>query len=421
MERPDGHPFSTDGPEMKLTQDTVAKLTLPPGKTERVVWDDDVPGFGVRLRPHSATYVFRYRRGPRQPRVTIGAVAAITAAQARTNASQLYAKVKLGADPASERAETLARANETFELALRDYLVRMRAKLRPGSYENVDRHLMKHAAPLHRLELAKATERRRVAQLLAKVASDSGPVESNSMKGSLSGFFVWAIGQGLLDGTDPTIGMANAPTRGPRSHVPTDAEMIKILHALSSKPGDFVDIVQLLTLTLCRLNEIAGLAWAEVDFANRLIRLPAARTKTGVARDVPMSRPVQAILERRRKEAKGGERAFVFGSGQGGFSGFSRAKRELDRRAGVTGWILHDLRRYGSTTMNNEGIALPHVVEACLGHVVGGRVARTYNLAAYQEQVRAALEMWATRVTQLRAGKLVGTGKVLALRRRKGA
>src|SRR5262245_59371597 len=52
---------------MKLTKDTVAKLALPPGKSEDVVWDDDVPGFGVRLRPHSATYIYRYRHGARQP------------------------------------------------------------------------------------------------------------------------------------------------------------------------------------------------------------------------------------------------------------------------------------------------------------------------------------------------------------------
>src|SRR5262249_20909361 len=155
--------------------------------------------------------------GARQPRMTIGPVAAISATRARSIASQLYARVKLGEDPASERAESLARAGETFELALRPYLIHMQAKLRPGSFENVDRHLMKHAAPLHRLELAKAAERRTVATLLAKITESSGPVEANSMKGSLSGFFVWAIGQGLLEGTDPTIGMANAPTAGPRA------------------------------------------------------------------------------------------------------------------------------------------------------------------------------------------------------------
>jgi integrase len=406
---------------MKLTKDTVAGLALPAGKTEHVVWDDDISGFGVRLRPHSATFIFRYRHGKRQPCVTLGAVSAISVQHARTNAAQLYARVRLGEDPAGERAEARVRANETMELALRQYLTHMQAKLRPGSFENVDRHLMKHAAPLHRLELAKAAERRTVAQLLGKIASASGPVEANSMKGSLSGFFVWAIGQGLLDGTDidtdPTIGMANAATAGPRMHVPTDAEIVKIWNAL--RLDDYSDIVRLLVLTLCRLSEVGGLRWDEIDFPAGLIRLPAARTKTGVARDVPMSTSVRQILERRHQHADG-SRAFVFGTGQGGFSGWSRAKRDLDRRAGVTGWTHHDLRRHGSTVMNNEAIALPHVIEACLGHAVGDRIARTYNLAAYQEQVRAALELWADRVMQLVSGERK-PAKILALRKRKGA
>jgi integrase len=414
---------------MKLTKDTVAKLALPTGNTEDVVWDDDISGFGVRLRPRSATFIFRYRHGARQPRITIGAVSAISVQQARSAAAQLYARVRLGEDPAGARAEARLRANETMQLALRQYLTHMQAKLRPGSFENVDRHLMKHAAPLHRLELAKAAERRTVATLLAKIASTSGPVEANSMKGSLSGFFEWTIGQGLLEGTDPTIGMANAPINGPRTHVPTDAEMVKILCAL--RDDDYGDIVRLLTLTLCRLSEIGGLHWDEVDFTAGLIRLPAARTKTDVARDVPMSKLVREILQRRHQQWDG-SRTLVFGTGEGGFSGWSRAKRDLDRRAGVTGWTHHDLRRYGSTTMNNEAIALPHIVEACLGHVVlrhvtdqgqiipSQSVERRYNYATYPEQVRAALELWGDRVMQLISGELK-PAKILALRRRKGA
>ena len=406
---------------MKVTKDSVIKLVLPPGKSEHVEWDDDIAGFGVRLRPHSATFIFRYRRGKRQPCVTIGKVSAISMAQARSAAADLYARVRLGEDPAGDRSEARARANETFALALKPYLVRKQAELRPRSFANLDRHLSKHAAPLHRLELAKAAERRTVATLLAKIASSRGPVEANSMKGSLSGFFVWVIGQGLLDGTgtdiDPTIGMANASTKGPRTHVPTDAEIAKIWNALRN--DDYSDIVRLLTLTLCRLSEIGNLTWDEVDFAAGLIRLPAARTKTGVARDVPMSAPVRRILEARQQHADSG-RALVFGTGQGGFAGWTRAKAALDRRSGVVDWTHHDLRRYGSTTMNNEGIALPHIIEAVLGHAVGDKIARTYNLAAYPEQVRAALELWGGRVMGLVAGERK-PAKVLARRRRKGA
>jgi integrase len=211
--------------------------------------------------------------------------------------------------------------------------------------------------------------------------------------------------------------MANAPTKGPRTHVPTDAEIVKVWNAL--RDDDYGDIVRLLTLTLCRLSEIGDLTWDEVDFPAGLIRLPAARTKTGVARDVPMSAPVRRILEARQQHADG-SRALVFGTGQGGFAGWTRAKAALDQRAGVGGWTHHDLRRYGSTTMNNEGIALPHIIEAALGHAVGDKIARTYNLAAYPEQVRVALELWGGRVMGLVSGERK-PAKVLALRRRKGA
>jgi integrase len=199
--------------------------------------------------------------------------------------------------------------------------------------------------------------------------------------------------------------------------VPTDAEIVKVWNAL--RDDDYSDIVRLLTLTLCRLSEIGDLTWDEVDFPAGLIRLLAARTKTGVARELPRSAPVRRILEARQQHADGG-RALVSGTGQGGFAGWTRAEAALDQRAGVSGWTHHDLRRYGSTTMNNESIALPHIIEAVLGHAVGDKIARTYNLAAYPEQVRAALELWGSRVMGLVSGERK-PAKVLALRRRKGA
>jgi integrase len=419
---------------MKLTKDTVTKLTLPPGKTEHIVWDDAVAGFGVRLREHSATYFFRYRHGKRQPRITIGNVTAITNAKARAKAEELYSRVKLAEDPAGERNEARERANETFALALKPYLIRKRAELRPRTYINLDRQLMKHAAPLHRLELVKAAERRRVAELLTKIAANSGPVEANGTKGSLDGFFGWAIGQGLFDGTDisiaPTVGMASFPTNGPRTHVPTDAEVVRIWGAL--RDDDYSDIVRLLALTLCRRNEIGDLLWDEVDFEARLIRLPASRVKIDEARDIPMSKPVREILERRYRQ-RDHSRMQVFGRGNGGFQGWQRAKADLDERSGITGWTHHDLRRYGSTVMNTEGLAQPHIVDLCLGHAVlryvteqgqiikqQGVERRHYNFASYSEQVRAALELWSQRVIDLVSG-VRKPAKVLAVRRRKSA
>jgi integrase len=418
---------------MTLTKDAVTKLALPPGKTEHTVWDHAIAGFGIRLREHSATYFFRYRHGKRQPRITIGAVSAITNAKARAKAAELYARAKLAEDPAGARTEARKRANETFALALKPYLIRRQVEMRKRSFINLNRHLMKHAAPLHRLELAKAAERRRMAELLTKIASDSGPVEANAVKGSLNKFFGWAIGQGLLDGTGidiaPTVAMANQAINGPRTHVPSDAEVVKIWGALDD--GDYSSIIRLLVLTLCRRNEIGHLVWDEVDFDAGVIRLPAERTKTGEARDVPMSQPVRDILWRRYQQ-RDPSRPLVFGTGEGGFQGWARAKQNLDVRAGVSGWVHHDLRRYGSTTMNNESIATPWITDAALGHAVvkyvteQGQVIsaqsaeRGYNYATYSQQVRTAMELWGQRVMQLVAGERK-PAKVVSLRRRKGA
>ena len=58
---------------MKLTKATVGKLTLPAGKSELIVFDEDMPGFGLRLRAGgSAVWVAQYRVGAKQRRVTLG-------------------------------------------------------------------------------------------------------------------------------------------------------------------------------------------------------------------------------------------------------------------------------------------------------------------------------------------------------------
>ena len=49
---------------MKLTQKTVAALALLDGKSEAIFFDDDLPGFGVRIRVGGArTWVFQYKLG----------------------------------------------------------------------------------------------------------------------------------------------------------------------------------------------------------------------------------------------------------------------------------------------------------------------------------------------------------------------
>jgi hypothetical protein len=191
---------------MKLTTTAVRSVQVPKGKSEAILFDDDVPGFGLRLREGgSRNFVFQYRVGTKQRRVAIGSANAINLADARKTAEQLYARVKLGQDPASDKAQARSTAAQTFKACADDFLAVKRAELRERSYPDLERHLLKHAKPLHELQLAKIT-RRDIAPVIASVTKNSGAVTANRVRTSLSTFFSWVLEQGMGADTNPVVG-----------------------------------------------------------------------------------------------------------------------------------------------------------------------------------------------------------------------
>jgi Arm DNA-binding domain len=99
---------------VKLTATSVRALALPAGKGDYIVFDTDVPGFGLRLRAEgSRGFVFQYKIGSKQRRMALGAASAISIGDARKTAERLYAQAKLGLDPAGDKAEAKAAASET--------------------------------------------------------------------------------------------------------------------------------------------------------------------------------------------------------------------------------------------------------------------------------------------------------------------
>jgi hypothetical protein len=84
---------------MKFTRDTVAALTMPAGKLDHIVWDPELPGFGVRLRPASRTWVCQYRVGRQTRREKLGDTRKVRLDDARGIARKRFAQVELGIDP----------------------------------------------------------------------------------------------------------------------------------------------------------------------------------------------------------------------------------------------------------------------------------------------------------------------------------
>jgi len=396
---------------MRLTKINLSKVSVPQGKNEIIQFDDTVPGFGLRVRSGgSATWVFQYRIGAKQRRISLGSAKAISAQGARTRATELHARTKLGQDPGGEKIENRIRAVETFGAVLRPYLAHKKAELKARTYAEVERHLLQHAKRLHGMQVT-LIDRRTVAALLAELAANNGRSVSNSVRASLSSFFSWAMREGLAE-ANPVIATNKAAANGARDRVLSDSELRSIWNALGTT--GYGDIVRLLALTGQRRDEIGSLRWQEIDFDKAVISLAAERTKNGKPHDIPLSAAALDILKNRPRFAV---REYVFGAN--GFAGWSNCKRELDARISAKGaiwpWRLHDLRRTVSTRLHDELGVQPHIVEAVLNHVSGhkGGVAGVYNRAQYAKEKAVALAHWAEHLMAIVGG---GRSKVVSIK-----
>jgi integrase len=388
---------------MKLTTRTIAALALPAGKADHIEFDDDLPGFGLRLRKSgSRTWLFQYRIGAKQRRISLGNAAVVPVGRARETAADLHARVRLGGDPATDKVVAIERANETFGLVVERYLAARRGKLRPRTIVGVERHLMKQSKRLHRLPLT-SVDQRTIADLLNEVAVNAGEVTSNRVRTSLSGFFTWAIKEGFHLPSGNPASNTNKRKEKPRDRVLKPEELKSIWAAC--REDDYGDIIKLLMLTAQRADEIARLQTDELH--DEMIVLPQNRTKNNRAHVVPLSEPAKTILAPLRSD-----RLCVFGRDGAGFSGWSRAKATLDQRiAQQTGkplphWTPHDLRRTAATGMADLGVH-PHIIEAVLNHVSGhkGGVAGIYNRATYDREKRDALNLWAEHLLAVIEGR----------------
>ncbi|GJD32819.1 Prophage integrase IntA [Methylobacterium adhaesivum] len=387
---------------VRLTKTLIPTLKIGEGQTERVVWDTETHGLGLRLRRSgNAAWVVRPpRKGGASRIFTLGSVTVLSLTDARKAAADRMASATLGVDHHAERAAAKARAAVTFGSELPRYLARAESRLRASSFRDVRRYLDVQAQPLHGLPLADI-RRAHVAALLGSIAETSGPFASNRARAALSAFFTWMVGEGLTE-TNAVIGTNKATAETARDRVLNDTELAAVWRA-TAEPRDFDRIVRLLILLGQRRQEVAAMRWSELDLQGAVWRLPAERTKNKRPHDVPLSAVALEILAG-VPEREG--RDLLFGERKGPFSGFTKGRMGIEERSGVTDWRIHDLRRSSATGMAGIGV-LPHVVEAVLNHASGAKtgVAGIYNRASYATEKRAALDAWAVYVL-----KLAGTG-----------
>ncbi len=336
----------------RLTDAGIARLR--PETREYTVWDTQMAGLGVRVRPSgSRTFIYHRKTDRGVKKLSFGPVALRKVKDVR----------RLCLEAAAETVEEHVRAPLFRDFVAGPWRTDCFDGYKPSTQKNCH-SLLKH----HLLPAFGARRLDRIARVDVlrwfEAYSRTAPGNANKALDLLGQILNHAIACGHI-ATNPVRGIARNPGRKMTRFL--SREEIDRLHLVLDRYADGnrsqqADVIRLLLLTGCRRNEIARLRREEV----RDDRLELADSKTG-PRTVLLNEPARQIVERRMRMGNG---PWVFPSSRHPSGRPSREPRlwhRVRREAGIEDVRLHDLRHTVASQAALNGVPLP-VVSRLLGH-----------------------------------------------------
>ncbi|MEI7608561.1 MAG: site-specific integrase [Rhodospirillaceae bacterium] len=412
---------------------------LKPGPADVWVWDTILKGFGLRITPSDVrTYWVKYRMGGRESttrKFKIGTHGTITPDQARTQAEQVLANIRLGVDPSAERevARQPKKANHLVSDDVESFFEKNAAQLKSGG--EIRRVFTKDILPSWKDRETKSIRKPDVLDLIDSIVESGRPVHANRAFAMIRKFFNWCIERGIVE-TTPCSGVKAPTVEQSRERVHDDDELRRIWNAAGKMAYPFGPWIRLLILTGQRRDEVAGMRWSELDETG-MWTLPGERTKNGRVHKVPLPCTARDILAGLPRDGSD----FVFTTtGRTAISGYSKAKAAIDTKIIATmkeeaegrgenpaevkplpQWGFHDFRRTITTNLVNMRIPA-EVADKVLNHVSGKiqGVAAVYNRYEYMDERRQALEAWASRIEKIVSGTPANVVTLAAARKGRG-
>jgi integrase len=434
----------------KLTDKFLAAVTVENGRKDRLVFDTACPGLGCRVTAKGTrTFIAQWtdpttRRKVREP---IGVWGNLTIDQAREAVRVRLGAVAKGINPKAERecqreAAERERAETalTFEALIEEWKALHLTQRRPRYAAEAERAIRLGLAELLKRPAARIS-RAAAVNALDRIVRAGKPVTAGRTMAYARACFAWGKRRGKVP-ENPFAELPIAAGATERERVLSDAEIAEIWAATDKLGYPFGPFYRLMTLTLQRRVEVAGMRWSEIDLDRHLWTLPGARMKNGkphvvhlaeapcaVLRAIPRVEKCDLVFSTTTYRLNAGEAQNAAPKGTRKaepmpISGFSQGKRYLDAAIGkmraeaaaklrwepkpMTPWRVHDLRRAGVTTLaalSFDSI----VVDKLLAHQPGKLrgVAGVYQRYDFLRERAAALDAWAAHVTGGRIGNVV--------------
>jgi integrase len=374
---------------------------LDPGPKDRFLWDSEVVGFGVRVRPGGHRgYILQYRFAGRARQYQIGGHGSPwTVETARDRAKVLQGLVASGEDP--QESKNGSRRELTVAQLCDLYLAEGLATRKPTSVASATSNIENHIKPLIGTRRAGLITRQDVDLVLASVAAGktrrtaatakkrglsivkSGKGAANSAVVTLSAAMGFAVARGIRH-DNPAFRVRRFPEKKLERFL-SPAEIARLGEALAAAeavgvmPASAIAAIRLLVLTGCRKNEVLTLKPAHVDRHHRCLRLPDSKTGHKI---VHVGAPALKVIDDICPE--GADREYVLPGewGTGHFVNLQRPWEKIRSAAGLDDVRLHDLRHAFASLGAATGDSLL-VIGALLGHRSAKTTHRYAHLAEH--------------------------------------
>ncbi|MYH38780.1 MAG: tyrosine-type recombinase/integrase [Rhodospirillaceae bacterium] len=370
---------------VKLSKRSIDALSVERG--DRVFWDRQLPGFGVRVHATGRKVFVAQARVPGglPKRAVIGRCVDMTAEEARKKAAEIVDRIRRGEDPAAP----VSKEPTVADLAARYMDAHVKRNCRPGTVEVVGRLLDRHILPeLGGLKLGEV-DRSHAAALHYRLRDT--PSQANQAVGVLSRMFRLAVAWGMTPARpNPCRSVKRYVQHGCERFL-TEEEYARLGRVLFEAEAEgplmasAVAAVRLLLLTGCRRNEILTLRWDDVDRTAGELRL--RETKTGPRR-VPLTPAVERVLARIAR-VEGNPWVIAGSKAAGRLTRIDPLWNRLRARAGLEDVRLHDLRHSFASQALATGEGLP-VIARLLGHQTVMTTVKYAHLARDTERASAA-------------------------------
>jgi len=367
-------------PVLKLTQTMITQgIPLPDGVARLEACDQDLPGLYLELRaasPGQGTYYLRYKDSSKKTcHQRLGTVADVSLADARKQAKQVKAEIALGSDP--KGAEKAKATTITYATFFTDHYL---------PYVTPRKRSWKRDEELFRLRIEKvfgdkkldAIERKQIQSFhTALLAEGLAPASCDHhiklIRQSLNLAVEWDMLERNPASKVPLFNVDNKV-----EHYLDDDQLQRLLAVLRSpdSPRNVCLIALFLLSTGARLNEALQAKWTQIDRRTRVWRIPAAVSKSGKIRVVPLNDSALDVVGQLETEGKF-DHLFVnscistrtgkeVGTGKP-YTTIMKVWSRLRLKAGLPHFRIHDLRHQYASFLVNAGFSL-YSVQECLGH-----------------------------------------------------